>query len=512
MPMISLYILICCIFISLSRPCHGDAFDDDKDISGRKLPIIYVYTLVKNSEGCHVALPDYILITLSQALMTQGDDAEVIFAANYRDCKGAIKSMRDSDLTSKGLIMVDIDEIASDETKAYVRGVDSMLNYLKIGEWLYAHSMTRFMYLQDLMKVRKYTHIMHVEADNMLYGKLSNLVSALASSERYSRGLAATPLTWDGCLITASVLWVPSLEAMEHFTGFLSTLVSHFFELDYHHVYVDAVLDAAPAHRTSAEVERWGKKKPQPYTAPHLQYFNASTGENLFTKYIETRGRKCGCCKDWGLFSESSGSHGIKPHFVNEMSMLGFYQQEHPHHLLNFPVLPSGHFVTNRYVQNMSMFSPMGTHVGGPTLDGVWDPNSWGQRLGGTSKGRGNNIGFLDPAHIVAQGIMVTMCGVRMRCSNPHMIHTIRSLSLMETSVMPMTTALDTQTGNTTSTCWTQPFVTCGKGRFAPLWNLHVHSKLSAGFVSRACPCTPRARVRRGADNVTTPTLLAPDT
>ncbi len=48
----------------------------------------------------------------------------------------------------------------------------------------------------------------------------------------------------------------------------------------------------------------------------------------------------------------------------------------------------------------MSDFAPNGREVGPDTGGGIWDPNSWGQLIGGTHSKRGRDKGFSDASHI----------------------------------------------------------------------------------------------------------------
>ena len=63
--------------------------------------------------------------------------------------------------------------------------------------------------------------MVHVEADNLLYGKMTDLLPAF---RKHYKGLAATPLNSNKSFITSSVLWVASLAALEKFNNFLLSL------------------------------------------------------------------------------------------------------------------------------------------------------------------------------------------------------------------------------------------------------------------------------------------------
>ena len=63
--------------------------------------------------------------------------------------------------------------------------------------------------------------MVHVEADNLLYGKMTDLLPAF---RKHYKGLAATPLNSNKSFITSSVLWIASLAALEKFNNFLLSL------------------------------------------------------------------------------------------------------------------------------------------------------------------------------------------------------------------------------------------------------------------------------------------------
>lgn len=75
-------------------------------------------------------------------------------------------------------------------------------------------------------------------------------------------------------------------------------------------------------------------------------------------------------------------------------------------------------FTWIRFVCNMSLFAPGGPEVGPPTGYGIWDANSWGQHIGGTSHAKGRDIGFSDASHISGQAMRMSACRVHMICGN----------------------------------------------------------------------------------------------
>ena len=98
--------------------------------------------------------------------------------------------------------------------------------------------------MEDLMIHMNYSEIMHVEADNLLFGQLTRFAYSASfewyyyiemfSSTRilstlrlgYS-SLAATPLNANLSFITASVLWIGSLAAILRFNDYLLGLGSN---------------------------------------------------------------------------------------------------------------------------------------------------------------------------------------------------------------------------------------------------------------------------------------------
>ena len=77
-----------------------------------KLPIIFVYTVVP--AVCKYGLPEYIKISLEQAIFTQ-PDSDVIMASNYADCDVIAKTVSEV----PGLIQIDTTKIASNYTTQF---------------------------------------------------------------------------------------------------------------------------------------------------------------------------------------------------------------------------------------------------------------------------------------------------------------------------------------------------------------------------------------------------------
>lgn len=375
----------------------------------RNLAIVYVFTVVP--AVCKYGLPAYIKHALEQAVITQ-PDCDVIMASNYIDCP-KIAEVVD---TVKGVIRVDTALIESNRTIEF-RLVAQNIFQVDGGSELWLTSAFRFFSLEDMMVEFGYQEMIHVEADNLLYGRMSSLLSVFRAKYK---GLAATPLNANKSFITASVLWISSFASIRKFNDFLLDL--------------------------------------------------GSNRDSRWQRYLEWLW-PYGCCKNGGVASNEKGV-GIKPFSINEMSMLAYYHELAPEEFKIFPVVPDHNYIKTRYICNISAYGPHGHEIPAPTGEGIWDPNSWGQFMGGTSKKRGRDIGFTDNSHIAGQAIRVSACAPAMLCANKTLSNTFAP------------------TGNSTALCWTAPFVRCiEEAPWMLLWNLHVHSKNTGGFISTPCVC-----------------------
>ena len=391
----------------------------DRGQGGRgPLPIVFVYIVMP--AVCKHGLPEYIQHTLKQALFVSslnGSVGSVVLATNYKECPLIARSV--SKITD--LIRVDTSEIWSNRTAVFANMSTRVFQADHRGE-LWLTSAWRFLILEDLMVSRNYTEMLHVEADNTLYGDIASLLSVL----RRDYPLAATPLTASKHFVTASVFWVSNVTSLLHFNDYLMSMITNEGDL-----YKDYLL--------------WL--------------------------------RKYACCKKGGVDPDQHGN-GIKPFAINEMSMLAFYHRLFPNNLKMLPVVPSFPFLVRKPFCNISNFSPEGWEAGGPTGAGIWDPNSWGQYIGGTSNKRGRNKGFVDSSHIAGQGIIIGKCIVQMLCGNQSYNQPQRDSGQYVHSY----------------SCYTAPFVRCGQegnetNPWTPLWNLHVHSKHTLDYRSTSCPC-----------------------
>ena len=154
--------------------------------------------------------------------------------------------------------------------------------------------------------------------------------------------------------------------------------------------------------------------------------------------------------------------------------MLAYYHRIRPKDFFLLPVVPNYEYMLNRHVCNMSDFGPNGREVGPATGVGIWDPNSWGQFIGGTSITKGRNKGFTDSSHIAGQAIRTTKCTSKMTCVPRSATYSGRD-------------SPSNNSGN--RDCILAPHVRCPDGPWIPLWNLHVHSKNTHLYLSEPCIC-----------------------
>lgn len=423
--------------------------------SSNRLPIVYVFTVVPAI--CAFGLPSYIRTSIEQGIFTQ-PDSDVILVSNFAECSTLAASVKDMPL----LKLVDSTIIISNRTLQY-KNVSASIFMTDGGGELWLTSALRFFIMEDLMRTFGYTELIHVEADNMIYGRFTSLLPVLRSGYQ---GISATPLNAQKSFITASVMYVSSLQAMLDFNEFLMEL---------------------------------------------------ATNVNLQWKKYLTWLRPYGCCRPGGVDPDAAGN-GIKPFAINEMSMLAYYHEINPQGFRIFPVVPAHTYNLNKYVVNMSRFGPYGDEVGPPTGHGIWDPNSWGQLIGGTATKKGRDKGFTDPSHIAGQAIRMNGCVVRILCGNqtvspyamPPVLTSLPSPGSASSNISPGSGSVVSVYNNIDegalsvpdkaalrwwkehqeTQCYTAPFVRCSDDSpWTPLWNLHVHSKHTVDYKSHACEC-----------------------
>ena len=169
------------------------------------------------------------------------------------------------------------------------------------------------------------------------------------------------------------------------------------------------------------------------------------------------------------------------------------------------------------FAKYLIILTLVGKETGAFTVKGIFDPNSWGQFLGGTHSKNGRDVGFKDSASIVGQALRTNpSCVAVMMCSNvtlperdstldgarafvnnsttPASLVAVAPTSISHTNRNKSTlvgrsllTATSTSGGGD---CYTAPFVRCNESDpWTPIWNLHVHSKQTEKFRSVSCRC-----------------------
>ena len=430
----------------------------DTSAPGYKLPIVYVFTV--SAVFCEYGLPDYIKHSLIQSVMSQ-HDAEVILVGNYQECP---KLKQHTDLLS-GVRQIDIFSLASRRMKLFHAHSSDMFQDDGAGN-LWVTSALRFFLLEDMMLKHHMTEVMHIEADNMLYGRYTDLLDVFRKG--YAK-LCAQPLNSNKTFMTASVLWIKDLHAIRHFNDFLLAVATNKMKYFKDRNVPKFQLDSLEKIREKDEYpDSKGKEK------------------GLWDLYLSWL-RPYSCCKYGGVKQDEKGM-GIRPFAINEMSLMAFYHELYPANFQLLPVIPNYPYQLNRHISNITEFSPAGRESGPDTKGGIWDPNSWGQYLGGTSSKNGRDKGFTDSSHIAGIAIRIAQC-------KPHMICGKRGIHMLPENRRVI--------GNGTLPaleCYTAPHVRCGnfdeesdedkKGsQWTPLWNLHVHSKHTENYVSEPCEC-----------------------
>lgn len=456
-PIVYLFLMMCCHVCTSIK--HSDKHHE---YTKGPLPIVYVYTVVP--AVCQYGLPAYIVESLKQAVFSQeGDDSTIVLASNFGECAKIEETLAQI----PKLVKVDTTAIRSKRTAEFANMSQTIFESDYAGE-LWMTSALRFFIMEDIMNEKGYTEMLHVEADNMLYGKITDILPALRSAYK---GVAATPLTGSTNFLTASVFWISNIKYLVPFNDFL----------------LDMGLNQ----------------------------------KNTWKSYLYWLRFRGGCCKKGGLDPDANGN-GVKPFAVNEMTMMGYYHDIEAKNLKLFPVVPlnKAYPKPGNAICDLQSFTAHGSRVSGPTGVGIWDANSWGQYIGGTSRKKGRDKGFVDSSHISGQSIKHARCVVRMECGPAN--HTyIRTPYVEQLVVAPVdensihnnnssssSSIVDRSSSSSSSSnrnspfpssplhsfatgCYTKPFVRCGDSNSTgtPLWNLHVHSKHTANYRSSWCEC-----------------------
>lgn len=503
--------ILSCVFLLIV------AIESVSEHSSKEKPrIVFVYFMVKTY--CEGGLPEYIQHTLNHTLATQQPQSEVVLVSNFRDCfndtsiVGSLPLYRE--LAALGLVLTDSTAVVSDRTRRFHNLSREVFAWDNKNE-LWMTSALRFFILEDVMAAKGWQEALHVEADNLLFARVHTLVPAL---RQYP--LAATPLAATESLVTASVFWVSELRHLRTFTSFLLRLAEGKVDLEaaqaaaQANASIAAAPSAAPTRTAIAGEERvvgrssHGLQRPPPRlplagaakraAAPPRGYPFA---DNVYVDYV-TWLRPFACCKVGGVAADERNL-GLKPYAINEMSMLAFFRlhsqlrsADRQSLLLNLPVVPPHAAYprrpTRRGFIDLSQFAPQGFSVGPRVAEGVWDPNSWGQFLGGTSRRQGRDRGFIDPAHIAGQAMLLKTCRVRMECDD--WLHFQRS-NRSHSAAQRGGDADGPYAGlSTADACVTAPFVSCAGDataplRRTPLYNLHVHAKRTEDYRPQRCVC-----------------------
>lgn len=520
--------------------------------SKEKLNIVFAYFVVKSY--CDEGLPEYLYVTLNHTLVTQQPQSKVILLSNFHDCSNSswIHGSGNSKfeyLKQRGLQLEDSTKIMSDRSRLFLNLSREVFAWDNKNE-LWMTSALRFFLIEDLMSNKGWQEVLHLEADNLLYIQAHKIVLLL----RKHYPLAATPLAASESLITASVFWIAALRHLHTFTTFLLDIAKGKVDLEAaqhaQELSTSENMDLAPIvssspspsptfQPTTAPSKRFASTDMRKFDAnnqrqhsrsPHILSPSQQSkqkqlpkeypfAQNVYLDYV-TWLRPFACCKVGGVAADERNL-GLKPYAINEMSMLAFFRvhslQANGRPLLeNLPVVPmypkypkphvlmSGRgqsihgFANRRGFVDVSIFAPHGAATGAATAEGIWDPNSWGQFLGGTSRKKGRDKGFIDSQHIAGQAMLTSHCRVEMTCDNSLFLHAKnRSMSTLVLGGN-VDENYSTYIGlSSPETCYTAPFVKCGVAsdpsntflRRTPVYNLHIHSKRPELFLPEVCKC-----------------------
>ena len=419
-----------------------------------RLPVIYFFVL--SERHCDAGLPEYIKHSLIQAVMTQ-QDADVMLISNYKQCP---KMKMHVDLL-QGVLQIESESYSNEREKKFHNLSGDMFQDDGSGN-LWVTSALRFFFLEEIMKQKGYKEVIHIEADNMLYGSFTSLLDIFRSG--YKNSLAATPLNSNKTFMTASVLWIANVATISFFNDFLMSLAEN-----------AKFLHTLPPFHAKKQNELTSDGKPK----------------GLWDLYLDWLAPYA-CCKYGGVRQDAKGM-GLKPFAINEMSLMAYFHELFPERFMLLPVVPNYDFVLNKHIANITEYTPAGRESGQPTsigkFSGIWDPNSWGQYLGGTSPKNGRDKGFTDGSHIAGIAIRIAHCRPHMMCGNKIMHRLPIERRVIQNGTSP---ALE---------CYTVPHARCGdissnnnsqqnyNNDWSPLWNLHVHSKHTANYVSSPCEC-----------------------
>jgi hypothetical protein len=275
-------------------------------------------------------------------------------------------------------------------------------------------------------------------------------------------------------MITASVFWISNRQTLRDFTDYLLDILVTKIK--------DDISRAASANVTISNNSS---------SLPKLVH-----KDNVLQQYVGWL-RRFNCQKKDGVLPDENGV-GIRPFYINEMTMMAHYQHIFPERMINLPVVPY-HADTprRRPFSDVKVFARGGSNVGTWSTDWIWDGASWGQYLGGTHARRGNSLKFIDPGHIQGQAIIQADCLPRMVCDNIlyDVIHHAGCKNLTESRRKEAydETLKGYHGFSSVEQCLLVPMVSCNNvgdtKKLFPIFNLHVHAKTTSKFVSTPCSC-----------------------
>lgn len=471
---IAMSVLIHVVVVALLPLCQAEVTKTDAANEAQsKVALIYVYTV--HQKFCEYGVPDYMHESMNHSVAFQ-KHARVVLGANFNQCSG----MRDAVAGIKGLELIDISEIASPRTKWYASQSTQFFASDNENE-LWIASALRFFNIEDIMHYLGLEEAFHVEGDNLLYGQVHQVVPILKS--HYP--LAVVPQAANKDTVTASVIWISTLASLRRFTDYLMDLLVGKFVDDLRRRNVTepklVVQHFVPFSHLNATT-----------ILPSMVFPN-----NLCMKYASWL-RRHHCCRRDGVFPDENGM-GLRPYSINEMTMLAHYEHLFPTEMVNLPVIPFHQDSPRRRpFADVRMFARGGSQVGTWSSDFVWDGGSWGQYLGGTHKRRGTDVGFLDTSHVQGQAIILADCIPKMVCDTTlyEVRHhpACRNLTTDQQQQAVRKTQQSYYGFSSVDQCYMVPIISCNKvadtRKQYPIFNLHVHSKITSKFVAQPCTCT----------------------
>jgi len=336
------------------------------------LPIVYVYELSRHRCEHERGHPDYLLNSLRQAILTQFDGGGVFLISNFRECPawldkvGAISGIRTIDSSPP---------LRSSNTIEFERcGSTNMFNNdtsedFKADLWI--KSATRFLVLEDASRRQKWKRFFHVEADNLIYPRLSRLMESFV---QYGDHLALQMLNVNRMYMTASLVYVPSQSALSQFNLFMTRICLNRTAFLHYLNWLQSKTSNKLQRSIVNEMSIFG-------------YYHSQHPKNLHSFPILPSGTFASNRYSPNFTAWANGGHEVGP-----------------------PIYSS----TYQYHRSF-----------------IFDPNSWGQLLDGVNgldKARFRSmhtewVGWnRNPDHIIGQLIRLNGCLVEMQCSgNPEL-------------------------------------------------------------------------------------------